>query len=163
MGLPKLPKSRAPVFEFVPNHTRAFGGVSRPYRTLPRTSVGVLPSNYPRYTVVRACPYRHTTLQKILMKNLFGNQPHASFEQKQNCLKLRGVEIGRSREGCITLAPLRTTYTAQLTRPYILQSTSTCVLNTGTAPVYWPYAQYPVYCCDLRSIHSLFLRPWLPL
>ena len=39
--------------EFVPNLTRMFGRVLRPYRTLPMTSVGYLPSKYLRHTVVR--------------------------------------------------------------------------------------------------------------
>lgn len=39
--------------EFVPNHTGEFGTVSRPYRTLPKSSVECLPSKYLRYTLVR--------------------------------------------------------------------------------------------------------------
>ena len=39
--------------EFVPNLTGVFGRVLRPYRTLPKTSVGYLPQKYPRHTLVQ--------------------------------------------------------------------------------------------------------------
>ena len=39
-------------------HTEASVTVSSSYRTIPKTSVGYLPSKYPRYTLVRMIPYR---------------------------------------------------------------------------------------------------------
>ena len=42
--------------KFVPNHTGVFGRVLRPYRTLPKTSVGYLPRKYPRYTYFGTYP-----------------------------------------------------------------------------------------------------------
>ena len=36
--------------KFVPNLTAVLGRGLRPYRTLPKTSIGYLPSKYPRYT-----------------------------------------------------------------------------------------------------------------
>ena len=45
-----------PGVKFVPNHTGVFGRVLRPYRTLPKSSVGYLPRKYPRYILVRTLP-----------------------------------------------------------------------------------------------------------
>ena len=42
--------------EVVPNLTGEFGRVLEPYGTLPKTSVGSLPSTYPRFTLVRTPP-----------------------------------------------------------------------------------------------------------
>ena len=40
--------------ELVPNYTGVFGRVLRPYRTVPKASLGrISPSKYPRYTFVR--------------------------------------------------------------------------------------------------------------
>ena len=39
--------------KLVPNDTGVLGRVLRPYRTLPKTSVGYLPQKYPRHTLVQ--------------------------------------------------------------------------------------------------------------
>ena len=42
--------------EFVPNLAGVFDRVLQPYRSLPKTSVGYLPTNYSRYTLVHTLP-----------------------------------------------------------------------------------------------------------
>ena len=57
----------------VPNDTGMFGTALRPHQTLPKTSVGYLPSKYPRYTLVR--PQNPTEYTTALVDDF--NIPHA--------------------------------------------------------------------------------------
>ena len=59
----KLTEVSGTGIEFVPNLTGVFGRVLMPYRTLPKTWVGYLPSKYPG--ILWYVPYRPHTLASM--------------------------------------------------------------------------------------------------
>ena len=96
VGVPKLPKCRAPVSSsYRTNHTGVFDRVLRRYRTSPKTWVGCVPSKIPPVCVLWYEPYR----------------THPPMENYAHAGQMDQIRSGRSRSIVDNLDPNPTEHT----------------------------------------------------